>query len=276
MPELPEVETVKNNLNDILPTFKPIKKIITYRKNLRIPFPFKQFNKITHTPLIQIRRRAKYLIFDFENTYSMISHLGMTGTWRIEKESPWIRQIHDHLCIEFLSGQTLLYNDPRRFGYIDILKTNELNQSSYFRHLGPEPLDKKLDVQALYAEALKSKQPRKVWIMNQENVVGVGNIYASESLFKSGLSPLKSINQTSQKDFKTWIQNIQKILIKSIKQGGSTLKDFKSVNGQSGYFQNHFDVYGKQGEKCPICSHRIQQITQTGRSTFYCPNCQRN
>lgn len=276
MPELPEVEVVRQQLQTELKDHPQIDKILFHRKDLRDPMPIKELKKIEGERILEIHRRAKYLVFttSHKDHLGILSHLGMTGTWRIEINANTSRS-HDHVEILFKDGRRLIYRDPRRFGILDTINTLSTEQHPRIAILGPEPLQNDFNIEYLMKQAQKSQRSRKVFIMDQKIVVGVGNIYASESLFMSGLHPEKNIQKTSNSQMEEWIKNIQKVLKNAIQAGGSTLQDFKALNGQSGYFQNQFLVYGKDGEPCPCCGRPIIAKVLGGRNSFFCKSCQK-
>jgi len=270
MPELPEVETVKNGLNTFVKKLN-VKKIKIYQRQLRYKIPT-QFTKniLAAGKIINVSRRAKYLIFEFENT-NMLNHLGMTGNWKIKPGTYKIEK-HDHIEFLLSNNKRLIYNDPRRFGWIEIIR----DQDEYFfnKKHGPEPLSKEFNTK-YFLNALNSKTASiKPVIMDQKVVLGVGNIYACESLFLSGIHPLKAAQSLKKDEAQALVKNIKKVLRAAIKAGGSTIKDFKQAGGESGYFQNKLYVYGQKSNPCKVCNTIIENIKITGRSSFFCSNCQ--
>jgi len=270
MPELPEVETVKNGLTPI--TNAQIKQVITRRDGLRYKFPDNLVDMLEGAIITKVWRRAKYLVIDLDNANSLIIHLGMSG--KILLGQPQEFKKHDHFILDFEDGQQLVFNDARRFGIVDIVKTDELAQCKYFNHLGPEPLDNNFNAGYLAAALANKKAAIKVAIMDQEIVVGVGNIYAAEALFRSKINPTKPANKINESKLALLVDNIKVILQEAITSGGSTLRDYVRSSGDMGYFQHQHYVYGREGKPCRICDTPIKRIVQTGRSTFYCPNCQ--
>ena len=272
MPELPEVETVCRGLEKVMPghVIKDVKK---NRKDLRIPFPA-NLGDIKGQKVFSIERRAKYILVKFAQQ-TLIIHLGMSG--RITFHEGYKPEKHDHMVLVLDNGMTVVLNDPRRFGLVDLVKTKDIAQHRFFAHLGPEPLDKEFTA-AYLAEKLKTKKIAvKLAIMDQTLVVGVGNIYASEALFFAGIDPRRPANSLKPVEIKKLLTAIQKVLKAAIKAGGSSLKDYVQTDGELGYFQHQFSVYDKKSEKCKGCTCNIQKtggvqkITQGGRSTFYCP-----
>lgn len=275
MPELPEVEVVKNNLQE---NFKDQPKILSFeffRSDLRDPMPQAQLKKLEGARLLNVQRRAKYLIFETEKG-SFLSHLGMTGVWRVETKGVPPDQelgIHDHIRICFAGSVRLTYNDPRRFGVFDIL-TDKTRQKR-LAHLGPEPLGLEFTGASLWASLRGRTVAIKVAIMDQKIVVGVGNIYASEALFLAGIKPQTKAHKVSREKCDLLVEKIKQVLKQAIQAGGSTISDFAHTNGRSGDFQNHFKVYARDGKKCLVCDAVIKSAVLGGRSTFWCPGCQR-
>lgn len=272
MPELPEVETVKNGLQELLPKRSVITDVFKSSKNLRFKYPAQLKVKIKGNKILTLSRRAKYLLFDLGDNV-LLSHLGMTGTWRIEKAKT--SKLHDHFSLQINNKFWLIYNDPRRFGYVDLIEKNKLPENKWFSHLGPEPLDRNVFQGDYLWGALKArKAPIKNAIMDQAVVVGVGNIYASESLYLAGIRPSKPCHRVTKAGFNKLTQGIQNVLSAAIKAGGTTISDFKQAGGSEGYFQQKLNVYGRGGQACVTCGSAIKQITQAGRSSYYCPKCQ--
>lgn len=268
MPELPEVENTKEQLKPHIQGQK-IKSIEFFRKDLRYPLP-QEIKKTLLGEIIQdVYRRAKYIIFDFGKGGDVLSHLGMTGQWRWENCPT--KEIHDHIRIDFNNG-SLTYNDARRFGYIKYAKNKSFKD---LQKLGLEPWDTKLSAQHLMNLATHKRVNVKSFIMDQKYIVGVGNIYASEALFLAGIKPNKPVNHVSLKSWEKLIVHIQTILERAIASGGSTIRDYKSIDGKSGEFQKSHKVYGREGQACSKCSHVIQNLRLSGRSTFWCSNCQK-
>lgn len=273
MPELPEVETVKRGLETAL-IGAVISGVTLKRSNLRTPFPKDFAKKLAGRKITAIKRRAKYLLFYFEDDLVLIAHLGMTGRFSVLKAREVELTTHDHVVFDFKDGRQLIYNDPRRFGLMELCKREEVEKHKLFAHLAPEPLEDKFTTSYLEKSLSKRESPIKPTIMDQKIVVGVGNIYANEALFMAGISPLNPANTISKK-IPQLISCIHSVLNDAIKAGGSTLKDFAHVSGESGYFQHNFHVYGREGKACSKCESAIIAIRQAGRATFYCPKCQK-
>lgn len=283
MPELPEVETVCRNLNTIVPKNSQISAWKFWRKDLRFPLPMRNLEKLKSEKICQIYRRAKYIVFEFQD-HVMISHLGMTGQWRPFYGSlqDLEKQTHDHVGFEFSKNQWLIYNDPRRFGFIHFVEAK--NKSKYFSNVGLEPVDNSTDLNVITPVFRGLKTNIKTALMNQKYVVGVGNIYASEALFRAGIFPLKSCSKVTLEQYqKLWVE-VRAVLNEAIKAGGSTIKDYKNSNDESGQFQERFLVYGKENQECPVCREnfraknlkpKILNIQISGRASYYCKVCQK-
>jgi formamidopyrimidine-DNA glycosylase len=221
-------------------------------------------------PLLGIERRAKYLLFKFHSGY-FLSHLGMTGFWRqIAPNEPLL--LHDHILIHFENETALMYNDPRRFGYVDWVE--DLEQHPLLKHLAPEPLSPEFSKSYLVDTCRKKKVSIKNLIMDQRRVVGVGNIYASEALFRAGIRPTRMAGRVSAIELERLVQSIKLVLSEAIEHGGSTVKDFKGADGYAGRFQSRLFVYDREGECCRKCKTKIVSKQLGGRSTYWCPVCQ--
>jgi formamidopyrimidine-DNA glycosylase len=276
MPELPEVEIVVRNLKSKVEGHK-LTGVHLWRKDIRFPIPEKTIKSIivTDNKVLEIRRRAKFIVIEFAEHF-IISHLGMTGSWSVHHgdHGKYAPQKHDHLGLQFNGNLWLIYNDPRRFGFVHALKKNDF--AKYFDNYGFEPLEMKAaEIDELYSVAQKSKSPVKTFIMNQKNLVGVGNIYACEALFAAGISPLKETSKIKKESFLRLIEEIKSSLKKAILQGGSSIKNYRNVDLEEGSFQKSHLVYGKENQKCPCCKNLIKRKVQAGRSTFFCSTCQR-
>jgi formamidopyrimidine-DNA glycosylase len=275
MPELPEVENIRMGLNAEIPIGTELLKIDFYRHDLRFTIPKKQLNLLLGKTFQGIKRRAKYLLFTFSEGI-MISHLGMTGTWRSQKTSNSPLK-HDHLCLIFSDGTQLIYNDPRRFGYLDYISdTNKIDGHTYFSQLGPEPFADGFTASYLSEKAKASSRMIKVFLMDQSVVVGIGNIYASEILFMAKIRPQRKIKKIKKAEWQEVIEKTKSILTTAIDLGGSTIRDYRKSDGSSGNFQDHHFVYNRENQACRICTCKIKRATIGGRSTFWCPNCQLN
>lgn len=273
MPELPEVETVRTALEGAIKDAQ-IKKVTLRRADLRIPFPPDLPVKLAGSTIQRIERRAKYLLIHLDSGDVMIAHLGMTGRFSVEAKAPKTFDAHDHLVIHLDDGRCVIYNDARRFGVITLCASKELVKHPLIEHLGPEPLGKEFTATYL-KNALKNRSASiKSAIMDQEVVVGVGNIYASEALFLSGILPDRPAN-TVLESSALLAKNIKKVLRAALASGGSSLRDFYHVSGETGYFQHQFNVYDRAGEACIRCDSSILSVRIAGRSSFFCPSCQK-
>ncbi|MDF2965817.1 MAG: Formamidopyrimidine-DNA glycosidase [Rickettsiaceae bacterium] len=271
MPELPEVETVRRSLEPFI-NGKKIIEVVTFRDNLRYPFPNNLAELCTDNRIISVERRAKYLILKLENNYNLIVHLGMSGRFIL---SPLRERVkHDHIIFTLEDGNILTLNDPRRFGLIDLIAQDELNNHKHFASLGPEPLTKDFNIEYFLRIIFKRTTPIKNFIMDSKIVVGVGNIYASESLYLARIHPTRAANSLNVNEVRLLVEAIKEVLNKAIMAGGSTLKNFVSGQGAAGYFQHNFVVYGKHGTNCTICNNLIEKMVQAGRASFFCRKCQ--
>lgn len=274
MPELPEVENVTRNLNQIINPPMKITGWIFKRKDLRFPLPQKDLKKIIGLSILKIERRAKYILLTLEKDHILIFHLGMTGHWRPKSISSEVRK-HDHVILQLDGGVELIYEDPRRFGFILISHREKL--STRFSSLGVEPLDTSTDWNALTNQFRMLNAPIKSALMDQKKIVGVGNIYASEVLFRAGINPLKKCSQISRSTYKHLWSEVKKVLQDAIAKGGSSISSFENSYGEKGAFQNDFFVYGRDGKSCRKCRKGIiKQKKIAGRSTYWCPTCQKS
>ncbi len=270
MPELPEVETVKRGLSDLC-CQQTVKAVHIRFPTLRWPIPLKLVKTLAQQELLTIERRAKYLLLNFSSG-TLIMHLGMSGVCRVVSvKEDFIK--HDHFVIDFKNGSSLRLNDPRRFGAV-LWGGDKPFEHDLLKSLGPEPLTKAFNSAYLYALTRKKQLPIKTWLMTNRYVVGVGNIYANEALFLSGIHPLTPAAKLSNADAIKLSKEIKKILKKAIKAGGTTLKDFKNTEGKPGYFSYKLFVYGRGDQSCLICQTPIKTIRVAQRSTFYCAKCQ--
>lgn len=272
MPELPEVENVRVSLRQQGVEGLIYAKVELLRAGLRQPFPRNVSRLLKGQKITAIRRRAKFLLFETEK-YFVISHLGMTGSWRILGSDALEK--HDHVVLHFESGLRLVYNDPRRFGVFDLAVRDEFERNKWFKHLGLEPLEAQFTGEWLFKSTRKLKGPIKSFIMDQRRVVGVGNIYASEALFASGVKPRRAAGRITSVESESLAVNIRRILSEAIAAGGSTIRDYKNSSGDSGSFQMRFKVYDRAGEPCVACGTKIKSEFIAGRNTYWCPKCQR-
>ena len=287
MPELPEVEIVRQSLLKNIKG-KKINKVLVRNRNLRFKLKTSFEKKLKNKFISNIKRFSKYLIIELENKSFCIVHLGMSGTIHIIKSkknnlptnasfynSPNLPKNHNHVEF-FFKYMKVIYNDPRRFGYFQFLDDfNSLKKK--FQNFGPEPFDKKFNLKHLINFFKGKKKNIKNFLLDQKFVSGIGNIYASEILYLSKINPLTQAKNLNKFQLKKIIKNSKKILLKAIKQGGSTIRDFKNTKGETGHFQKNFKVYGRDKKNCKrsSCSGIIHKITQSKRSTFFCKICQK-
>jgi len=269
MPELPEVETVKNGLQDLSGT--TVTEVIIRFPQLRYKIDQTELNKMLGQQVKAITRRAKYLLIHFEHGV-LIIHLGMSGRITLYKNTPPEVLKHDHVDITF-NHYTLRYNDPRRFGCI--IFSEDLDKLSLVANLGPEPFSDEFNYTYLKNKLINRNTPIKQLIMDNAIVVGVGNIYACESLFLTGISPLTPGKKLTATQCRKLVENIQLVLQNAINAGGSSLRDYKSATGELGYFQISHNVYGRAKLPCKKCETIIQEVRLGQRNSFYCPNCQK-
>jgi len=274
MPELPEVETVRRGLEPNIKG-KKINDIILRRKDIRIPIPEDLSESFSGNIIKSVGRRSKYLLLDAGLEDYLIIHLGMSGKllYHAEENTDYLK--HDHVIINFEDKSSIVFNDARRFGLVTTANIAELGEHKLFKHLGPEPLTGDFTAEYLKNKFKKKNVAIKQAIMDSKNLVGVGNIYAAESLFRSKINPITPANKVSFPKLKLLTENIKQVLEAAIESGGSTLRDYVRSDGDVGYFQHNFNVYGKENEPCLICATNIKRIVQQGRSTFYCPKCQK-
>ncbi len=276
MPELPEVETVRRGLMPAMQGQR-LDAVIPRRPNLRFPLPDGFGQRLTGRRVVDIRRRAKFLMFDLDSPDVLIAHLGMSGSFRLGAK-PFPEEKHDHVIFKMSGGGEVHYNDPRRFGFMDLWAAADLASYPMLAKLGPEPLDDDaFNGKALAARLKDRKTSIKVALLDQKVVAGVGNIYACEALYRAGISPKRLAHTVQGARAGKLADAVKAVLTEAIASGGSSLRDHIRPDGELGYFQHSFDVYGRTGEACAnaACGQPIRQIPQAGRSTFYCSRCQR-
>lgn len=270
MPELPEVEVVRMGLAPLV-SGRRITQVICRRPALRYPLP--PLDRVVGHRVEAVERRAKYLLFRLEGEQVLVWHLGMTGQFHLlPTATPAAR--HEHVRIDLDDGHSLCYRDARRFGYAGLLQQSELATHAWFAALGPEPLSDAFSGGYLQQAVAGRKAPVKSLIMDNRVVVGVGNIYACESLFRTGIHPATPAGQLKGEQLADLSDVIRRVLVEAIEAGGSSISDFVQVDGKPGYFAHDFRVYGRQGEPCRVCGSPVERIVQSGRSTFFCPHCQ--
>ena len=270
MPELPEVEVCRLGISPHIRQ-QTVSDIIVRNPKLRWPIP-EEISQCIGEKLQQIDRRSKYLLLRFSSG-TVLMHLGMSGSVRI-LEQDIVAGKHDHFEIHFSNGKILRLNDPRRFGAVLWLEQHQ-DRQGLLAKLGPEPLSEYFNYGHLFSKAKNRKVPIKTFLMDNHVVVGVGNIYANESLFIASIHPATPVNKISKSKFDQLTDIIKKVLAAAIEQGGTTLKDFTQADGKPGYFAQKLFVYGRAGEKCDGCQTVLEEIRQSNRSSVFCPNCQK-
>jgi formamidopyrimidine-DNA glycosylase len=283
MPELPEVETVMRGLTPAMEG-AVIARADVNRPDLRWPFPERMAERLTGQRVKQLRRRSKYILADLASGESLLIHLGMSGRMLVSGDplgqfthNHPAAEKHDHVVFHMDNGARITFNDPRRFGAMDLLDTATGAQHKLLALLGPEPLGNDFHEAHLIAVLAGRNTPIKSALLDQRLVAGLGNIYVCEALYRAGINPTRKAGQLSKARVASLVPIIRQVLSEAIDAGGSSLKDFRRADGELGYFQHSFDVYGREREPCrtPDCSHDIKRIVQSGRSTFYCSQCQR-
>ena len=276
MPELPEVETVCRGLAVVLEGRRLI-NVLVRRPDLRRPFPPDFAARLLGRRIVRLSRRAKYMLWHLDDGWVVLAHLGMSGRMLIGPCDDAPPGKHDHVILETEDGHRVSFNDPRRFGLMDMTTEEGVADHPLLRDLGPEPLGDGFTPAAL-ANGLTGRQtPIKVALLDQTLVSGIGNIYASEALFRAAIDPTRAASSLTRAECKRLVPAIKDILTEAIASGGSSLRDHRQPNGELGYFQHAFAVYDREGEPCPgcDCSQGIRRVTQAGRSTFYCAKRQK-
>jgi formamidopyrimidine-DNA glycosylase len=270
VPELPEVETVVRGLRPVLEGHR-LTHVEARRADLRYPFPADLRQRLTGAKVTGLDRRAKYGLIHSDRGDTIVFHLGMSGRWRLD---PAELGRHDHLLLETEERRRLVLNDPRRFGSVDLVPTEELASYPPLAGLGPEPLSDDFSADAL-AAALKGRSaPIKAMLLDQRIVAGLGNIYVCEALNMAGVAPGRSAGSLSRPRLARIVDAVKTVLLAAIEAGGSTLRDYARPDGELGYFSKQWRVYGREGEPCE-CGGTVRRRVDSGRSTFYCPKCQR-
>lgn len=273
MPELPEVENVRLSLERQGLAGQKFAQVELLREGLRTPFARGISKTLKDQRLASIRRRAKFLLFETDS-HVLISHLGMTGSWRAVKGAFDLEK-HDHVVLHFHSGLKLVFNDPRRFGILELIEKDRQTSNKWLKHLGIEPLEKGFSTEFLFSSTRRRKVPIKNLIMDQKVVVGVGNIYASEALFRAQVKPIKAAERLTRAEAERLVISIRQVLTRAIQAGGSTIRDYRNSEGTDGSFQQEFSVYDRAGEACLKCGSKVRSRFLAGRNTFWCPKCQR-
>jgi formamidopyrimidine-DNA glycosylase len=291
VPELPEVETVRLGLEPAMVGARFV-TVDQRRPDLRFPFPERFAERLTGRRVEALRRRAKYLIADLDCADVLVMHLGMSGSFRIEPAGSGSQRAltaacapkdpaHDHIAFSLSTGGRVVYNDPRRFGFMQLIPRLELAAHPLFRNIGIEPLDDGLDGAALARLFVDRRTSLKSALLDQKLIAGLGNIYVCEALHRAGLSPRRAPATLIRKDGAPSMratrlaQAIREVLTEAVAAGGSSLRDHRKPDGCLGYFQHNFRVYDRAGKSCPRCGGTVHKMTQSGRATFYCGSCQK-
>jgi len=274
MPELPEVETVCRGLSAHI-TGRTIVRATARRRDLRVPLPHDFERSLADRKITAVTRRAKYILIHLDDGKIFIVHLGMSGSLILhDAPLPNFRK-HDHVIIEFSPYKLMVFHDPRRFGLIALAAGKDIEGNKLFVQLGKEPLDPETTAERLYDILQHSRAPVKSVIMDQRKIVGVGNIYACEALFRARIHPARPANKITKKETARLMNGIKTVLEEAIRSGGSTLRDYVRSSGDAGYFQHHFSVYGRAKTPCTLCRTPLSTTRQNGRSTFFCQTCQK-
>lgn len=283
MPELPEVETVRRGLLPVLEG-AVIARAEVNRPDLRWPLPEWMAERLTGRRVLALRRRSKYILADLDSGETLLIHLGMSGRMLIsgvmlgqfhhDHPAP---QKHDHVVLHMEGGARVTFNDARRFGAMDLMPTATAGAHPLLAGLGPEPFGNDFNEPYLAARLQGRRTPIKAALLDQRIVAGLGNIYVAETLYRARISPLRLAGDLKPKAVRTLVPTIRDVLAEAIEAGGSSLRDFRQANGELGYFSKHFQVYDREGQPCetPGCSGTITRTVQSGRSSFWCPACQR-
>ena len=270
MPELPEIETIKKGLESI--KNKKIENFFRSEQKLRINNDL-DFDNLIHQKILAIYRKARYLLIDLSNNKTLILHIGMSGRITLSKDFHKLK--HDHFACYLSSNEWLIYNDPRRFGFVDLIETKEIPNHKMLKNLGVEPLSLDFNDKYLFAQIKNKTSNIKTTMLDNKIVVGVGNIYVNESLFNARISPLREANSLNKNEIKKLVESIKKIIANAIEMGGSSISDYQNAKGELGFFQNLHKVYDRNNQKCFDCDCNIERIVQNQRSSFYCKACQK-
>jgi formamidopyrimidine-DNA glycosylase len=272
MPELPEVETIRRGIEPHV-VGRRIREVVVRDRRLRWPIPGDLPARLTGRRIEQANRRAKYLVLLLDNGDRLLIHLGMSGRiWVLDPREPVVK--HDHVDIALDSGQLLRFHDPRRFGAVLLWRADEADHE-LLQHLGPEPFDPRFDGEYLFRRSRGRRGAVKNFVMDGQIVVGAGNIYAAESLFRARIRPNRAAGKVTRAEYAELAARIREVLDEAIVQGGTTLRDFAGANGEAGYFQQDLYVYGREGQPCRHCGTTIKRAVIGQRSSCWCPRCQR-
>jgi formamidopyrimidine-DNA glycosylase len=283
MPELPEVETVRRGLAPVMEG-QVIARAEVNRPDLRWPFPPAMAERLTGRRVLGLRRRSKYILADLDSGETLLIHLGMSGRMLVSGDPLGVfvhdhpaPEKHDHVVLHMDSGARVTFNDPRRFGAMDLVTTDGAETHKLLAGLGPEPLGNDFHETRLVQAFRGRMTPVKAALLDQKTVAGLGNIYVCEALFRAGIAPTRRAGRIAAPRVAALVPIIRQVLRDAIEAGGSSLRDFRQADGELGYFQHSFDVYGREGQPCrtPGCGGTVRRIVQSGRSSFYCAQCQR-
>jgi formamidopyrimidine-DNA glycosylase len=276
MPELPEVETVRRGLAMALEG-RRLDRVVVLRPDLRRPFPEDFAHRLEGRRILSLGRRAKYLTLTLDDGWTVLSHLGMSGRMLVGPADDAAPGKHDHVILHTDQGMRVIFNDPRRFGMMDLVSSIALAEHPLLRDLGPEPLEGSFTAQVLIARLRGRSTPIKSALLDQTLVAGLGNIYVNEALFRAHIAPTRDAGSVSSADAKRLVTAIKAVLTEAIAVGGSSLRDHRRPDGELGYFQHSFAVYDREGQPCPDCNCTtgITRVVQSGRSSFYCAKRQR-
>ena len=283
MPELPEVETVRTGLAPSMEG-QVITRADVNRPDLRWPFPENMAQRLTGARVTALRRRSKYVLADLDTDETLIIHLGMSGRMTVSGDPSGqfhhdhpAPQKHDHVVFHMENGARVTFNDARRFGAMDLATTAQLDDHWLIKPIGPEPLGNAFNESYLDEKLAGKNTPIKTALLDQRIVAGLGNIYVCEVLFRAGINPKRKAGDLSKRRVNSLVPIVRDVLTQAIAAGGSSLRDYRQADGELGYFQHGFQAYDREGAPCqtPDCTGTIARITQSGRSTFYCPQCQR-
>lgn len=279
MPELPEVETVRRGLVPVMEGHI-LTNVVQRRPNLRIPFPADFTARLNGRRINQLNRRSKYILGHLDSGDVLVIHLGMSGRMTVfdADQAPFPAAAkHDHVDFEMESGALVRFTDPRRFGLMTLIAPDEVDHHKMLVDIGPEPLGNQFSVDVLATGLARRNSPIKTVLLDQHLVAGLGNIYVCEALFRSGIAPERLASSLKADEISVLYREIRQVLEDAIAAGGSSLRDHRQANGELGYFQHAFRVYGREDEPCinPGCDSQIGRLVQSGRSTFYCPTCQK-
>ena len=283
MPELPEVETVRRGLAPVMEGQR-IERAEVNRPDLRWPFPERMAERLTGAEVRGLRRRSKYILADLNSGETLLIHLGMSGRMLISGDPLGLfvhdhpaPEKHDHVVFHMANGARVTFNDPRRFGAMDLMETATADAHKLLAPIGPEPLGNAFNEAYLVAKLKDKNTPIKAALLDQRIVAGLGNIYVCEALYRAGISPKRRAGAISKARVAALVPIIRQVLQDAIESGGSSLRDFRQADGELGYFQHRFDVYGREDEPCrkDTCQGTVKRLVQSGRSSFYCGRCQR-